>query len=396
MLEAMWSESDRPRSRLCRRVVSGQGFGVDVDRSLETGTAFARGLQSCGHVTCPRCGPIIRRAERDRLEHAVQGHLDAGGTLLTGVFTLSHGPFDHLSDLVAGLEAGRRKAFAGTWYRDRERFGVVGSTWHLETMWGSPQEGLNGWHPHYHTLLFVDRELTDGELDELNARLYGRYSAGLKSVGYRSLATFNHLQRVNTASKAAHYVAKDMAEEMVMGETKTGTGVSPLALLHRFTETGDMEDLDRFNQHEMAMASNGNGKGRPRRWRQWSKGLADRYGVEDATEAADQAAADAEDADGDSGSEHVLHVETPVWNEMTAQLGAVETLYSLVEECRDNDARAYVDTFRQRLIQRGDLPPDHRGETPEERRQRVENQVEGRRANAQWEASQLVRNVGKR
>lgn len=338
-LEVLWAESSRPRQRNCRRAPVGGVATVDLYRS-DRGT-YLRNVQTCGHVTCPVCGPRIRETERSRIRQLVAAHLDAGGSVYTFLLTLSHGPLDAPEDLMDALDAGRAAAIGSKggsrWAKDRRDYGVEGTSWTRETMYG-----LNGWHPHVHGLLFTDRELSDSELASLQSRVYGRYSDELAKRGRRADPRWNQIEPVHSPDAIADYVTKGdqmasrIAAEMARGDLKQGKGLTPEAILYRFTLTGDVADLDTFRQYEQAMDG--------RRWRYLSPALAKRYGVtaDGAEEGETGDAQDAQDAQDEVGGTLALRVPLVAWRVLTRTQGAISALRWRVHEGHLDAARAMV------------------------------------------------------
>lgn len=323
-LEALWTEATRERQRKCRRVALGSF--VDVRRT--EGTAYVAGLYTCGHSTCPSCGSIIREQERARLAELLGAHLAAGGGIYAGLFSVSHGPLDALGATLDAVAEGRARAIGSAggsrWARDRRRFGVVGTTWHLETVFGQ-----NGPHPHVHTLILTGAPLDADALGALNTRLFERYREGAQVHGRHALQAFNRLEPVGCAPAVAAYVSKgeaaaSMAAEAARGDLKIGKGATPLALLDRYIETGDTVPLNLWRDWEQAMVG--------RRWRQWTPGLADRYGIGAPAEGASGEQQDAEDAAVDRGGVVTLRLALRVWRALTRRTGAVAALRAAVWE----------------------------------------------------------------
>lgn len=294
----------RPRQRHCRYTPT--GGTLDFRASTDSGQtrAYVTGLQTCGYSTCPHCGWRIRQKERFRLETLNRAHLESGGGLLHGVFTVSHGPLDPLSDLLDGLETGRRRVMGkeagGSWKRTRDAFGVVGTTTHLEVV-----HGRNGWHPHYHVQILTRKPLTDDEAKDLSARMFGRYEAGLADAGCRALPDFNMFEPVRSAEAAARYLTKEamagqMAREATTPEGKISKGSTPTQILDRYESGRDGRDAALFREYERAMDG--------RRWRQWSRGLAPLYNV-DEPDLEDGDTADAADSKEEMGGDIVFSIE---------------------------------------------------------------------------------------
>lgn len=323
---------------------------MDAYRS-ERGTYFT-GLQTCGHTSCPVCGPAIRERERARVAALVAAHLDAGGSVYLFLLTVSHGPLDSAGAVVAALDAGRAAAIGSKggsrWALDRKRYAIAGTCWHREEL-----HGRNGWHFHTHGLLFTDRELTGDELDALQKRVFGRHRDALRARGFDASDRFNGIERVLSPESVAGYLTKQdgaadrIAAELTRGDLKRGKGMTPGAILDSFTETGDLAALNLFRDYEQACEG--------RRWRYLSPALAALYGVsidapgdvdnaddgqQDGTESAD--AQDAQDARDDVGGQLVCRIPLTAWRVICGRLGTVSHLRSLIHSGDLDGARQLV------------------------------------------------------
>lgn len=297
--------------------------------SLTNGIAVG-GVQSCGHPTCPTCGERISHEEIDRLTRLLTAHLEAGGGVVGGALTLSHNPSHSLADSIAVLKAGRKAALTGRpWRRDRDEFGVVGFTWHAEEVYTK-----NGWHPHLHPLILTEAPLTDAQIEDLGASMFGRYRTAVEASGRRAVYEGNHLQQIRTGAGIAAYVAKGMAMEVTMGSEKKSKGRTPMQLLRDHLDTGDEKLMGLFNEFEIASQG--------RRTRQWSRGLASLYDLDAVTLPTD------EEPQGEL--EEVLTVETPVWYELCRR-EMVAFIVVLLNEGRDDAAEGIVERVRLSLIE---------------------------------------------
>jgi hypothetical protein len=305
---------------------------VAVVRSIGGGgrvVSSVRGLQTCGHHTCPRCGPIIARAEAERLTALYAAHLDRGGVLITGVLTLSHGPRDRLADLMDAQDSARRAAMQGAaWRKAKRRNAVTGYTWHRECT-----HGKNGFHPHSHLVLLLEHDVSDEDVEALWGALVEPYRARLEREGIRTSGVCNDWQRVRDGAGMAEYLAGEQA----LGQSKEGKGRTLLSVLDEYEQTGDLAAARLYTEWEYAMEG--------RRWRQWSNGLAARYGVQGGTQNDDDEAAaqeDADDAVGSTAAETVIEMDAPTWRALARRRGAVVALLILVEDRQDEQARALV------------------------------------------------------
>lgn len=132
-----------------RRISADAGVYVYVNK--ETGRAQYGNLMLCGSVwTCPKCANRITTARSAEVLQAIQKAPAFGFLTLTTPHHLGM-PLGQLLD----LQAQAKEIFYRS-HRVRRMFdllGVHGRVTATECTWGE----VNGWHPHYHALLFLDR-----------------------------------------------------------------------------------------------------------------------------------------------------------------------------------------------------------------------------------------------
>jgi len=162
-----WQQSRRDRSRLrdalrayavsprvarCGR--SQIAPTVDICSALVDGrrVAFARGLLTCGSVwSCPSCSAKIRAGRAGEVQQVVEWH-GQHRTFLWSL-TVRHARGHSLERVRRGVARAMRLMQRGApWRRFKARVGLVGSIRALEVT-----HGPNGWHPHLHALLLVER-----------------------------------------------------------------------------------------------------------------------------------------------------------------------------------------------------------------------------------------------
>jgi hypothetical protein len=93
----------------------------------------------------------IRRARQ--IETALRAHVDVGGSALLATYTVPHTRDESLPVVLARL-AGTWRRYAKSALRDVLGAHYVGNVRALEVV-----HGVNGWHPHYHALVFVSSGL---------------------------------------------------------------------------------------------------------------------------------------------------------------------------------------------------------------------------------------------
>jgi hypothetical protein len=89
----------------------------------------------------------IRRARQ--IETALRQHVDAGGSALLATYTVPHTRDESLPVVLARLADTWRRYARNAWH-DVLGDHYVGAVRALEVT-----HGVNGWHPHYHALVFV-------------------------------------------------------------------------------------------------------------------------------------------------------------------------------------------------------------------------------------------------
>lgn len=209
--------TDKALSR-CGRYALGGGVTPKVTPG---GTAYLAGLATCGKVhICPCCGAKIRSARTVELQAAGTAWEDIGGIngpkirparaawkkdindrtaedwaaieeadgLQAGglgmlTLTMRHYSRHTLAELVTQQRDAWKKALgqnAGRdWRKAKKDYGVVGFVRAWEVTYGE----ANGWHPHWHVLVFFDKPLTPEQGDALEEVIYEAWSTALQDVG---------------------------------------------------------------------------------------------------------------------------------------------------------------------------------------------------------------------
>ena len=139
----------RERLALCGVVLRYGASGVVV-RRLPDGRACYAGLYRCGDFwRCPSCRVTLGIRRARQIETALRAHVDAGGSALLATYTVPHTRDEALPVVLARLADTWRRYARHAW-RDAVGACYVGNVRALEVV-----HGVNGWHPHYHALIFV-------------------------------------------------------------------------------------------------------------------------------------------------------------------------------------------------------------------------------------------------
>lgn len=255
---------------------------VQVWKSVEHHTTHFKGLQTCGSVwRCPVCSAKIAERRRVEILQAMEAHKAAGGCVNLLTLTCPHQAKDNLADLLANQAKALNRFF-----NDRlvkavlVEMGTIGKIKALEVTHGRLSPQNNGWHPHYHLLMFqgsgVDLARFDqAQMMDWQVRLYLQWAKACKGAGLGE-PSFAHGLKLDDGSKADKYMAKwGLEDEMTKGHTKKALhGETPFDLLRAvLADQDDKQAAALF----IEFAKTFEGK----KQLTWSKGLKKLYQVAD-------------------------------------------------------------------------------------------------------------------
>ena len=290
----------------------------------ETGRASFGNLMVCGSVwMCPICSARISEHRRRELNHALawarqpgeDGHPRAVPILLT--LTARHRLGDELGSLLGALkEALRMLRRSRAWAALKPE--LVGSITATEVTHGS-----NGWHPHFHVLLFLRGRGADVS-DLLARRLPAEWLRSLGRVTVsgrgddRPLDGEEHRAfQWQSAEAAGDYVAKfGAADEIALGPRKLGRSSSRSWLQLLADSARDPRAGELFRTYALAF------KGR--RQLSWSPGFKDLVQL---AELSDQEAAELEL----EPTELLVLIPVDQWRRLVAIPGARTALLDAAE-----------------------------------------------------------------
>lgn len=141
------------RVKSCLRCRIDSNISVSVKYNIKREKAHYSNLQRCGSVWhCPVCASIITEKRRAEIKKAIDAH-DGGLYMLT--LTFPHYLGDNLKALLSGLELALSRFFDAR--KSKAIFGQMGKIGHIRAL--EVTHGRNGWHPHFHLLIFTKQEL---------------------------------------------------------------------------------------------------------------------------------------------------------------------------------------------------------------------------------------------
>lgn len=254
-----------------------KGAEITVRRSHDHKTCCYGGLGTCASVWVdPICAAKISERRKTELQKAIEQHTARGGDVLLLTLTNPHYLGDKLSDVLEGQRLALKYFNSGKVASEfNQSIGYIGSVRALEVTHGRKRAVNNGWHPHYHVLLFVQSGLDLGHLREI---LYQRWLKACTRAKMPALPDFKHGLRLDDGSKAAAYASKwGLESEMTKGHIKKANdGETPFDLLRVYAYDDDKQAAALFRE----FAETFKGK----RQLHWSHGLKSKFQLEEVTD----------------------------------------------------------------------------------------------------------------
>lgn len=170
------------------------------------------GIMRCGDVwRCAICAERIGTGRRVDLEHAADAAARAGYGMAFISLTVRHHYPDVLADLLPALARSRARLSSWRAFKAlRTRYGIIGSIRTLEVT-----RGANGWHPHFHEIVFTSAPLSDAQRAAWQVELSLLWIRATVACGL-STPDMAHGIRIQAGHAAASYITHwGIADEMV-------------------------------------------------------------------------------------------------------------------------------------------------------------------------------------
>lgn len=220
------------RVNYCLRHRISKDTGVKVMYNPVREKAHYSNLVRCGSVwVCPVCSAKIAEERKQELKTAMSNWRKQGGHVYLLTLTNRHHAGDNLKQLLEG----QKKALAYLWGNrsPKEMLKNLGKQGHVIAT--EVTYGENGWHPHYHILLFMRHEVN---IQGLQSFLATEWQNCCKRAGL-AIPTREHGVNLQDGSYADSYVTKwGLEDEMTKGHIKKGRegGLTPFDLLRQSVE----------------------------------------------------------------------------------------------------------------------------------------------------------------
>lgn len=289
---AVWKVTRLKAIRECHRLPVPEAAEVSVNRTGKGGRGRFGGLRNSHSVwASPIAAVGIARGRQAEVREAAERWLGEDPRHAVAMLTLTvrHRHGESLEQLLDGLAKAWARVVSNRVYKGadgiRARYGLTHNCWFLEVTHGD-----NGWHPHRHMVLLLDRALSDDELAALKGELHALWADKVTSIGLRAPSEAHgvDLQQVATDADGAAAVSTYAAKGMFAGLSAEVTGGSvkrarngnrtPFQILEDIAarleagEEPDPRDVALWHEYERAT--------RGRKQRRWSNGALKALGME--------------------------------------------------------------------------------------------------------------------
>ena len=209
----------------CGKLRIDKELPVDVRYDADKNRASFGNLQYCGSVwTCPDCSKKVSLAKKELVAQAVTSANAKGLHVAMLTLTIPHYLGDDLKELLAKMKKAKNYLFTNRnsreWFADQ--FPIVGEITATEVKYSD----RNGFHPHLHILLFLDREYKKEDIQRIEGEIYDFWAEKCvkRGLGKPSRKHGVDLKMEKTGEQTfASYIAKwGLASELTQSHMKIG------------------------------------------------------------------------------------------------------------------------------------------------------------------------------
>ena len=246
---------------------------VRILKNPEYQKAHYGGLERCGSVWwCPLCASKIAERRRAELVSAVATARAMGWQVLLMTCTVPHGIGDDVNDIKDKMLKAWRKMIDSRAGKDMKKLlKIEGTIRAFEVTYG-----CNGFHPHFHILIFAQNDFTT---QSFQSGFYPLWLNACVKVGLPPPSE-SHGLHVDDGSRAERYVTKwGLEDEMTKSHLKTSRsdkGQTPWDFLRDVLKTNSERSKGLFRVYANAFKGS--------RQLYWSNGLKAKLGVVDVSD----------------------------------------------------------------------------------------------------------------
>ena len=334
---------DGERTQHCfyNRVDKNDGVGVTFNK-FRNKANYTNVMRCANAWGCPVCAAIISEHRKCEVKDAMDWWKKQGGSVLLLTLTVPHYSDTDIKQLKKDLKKAYGKFFKGV-RASKDMF----ERWQIKHYISCFEitHGINGFHPHYHVLLFVPYSLGKQSLLGIKQDMYKVWKDCCLKAGLDEPSEKHGLD-LQAGNEAGAYVAKwGLEHEMTKGHIKKGkeNNRTPFDILRSYTDSENQADSNLFKLYYFAFKGT--------RQLNWSKGL--KKLVSKAEEKTDQEIVD----DTDNVAELLFKLDIEMWHAVRKQKKQGELLVAVSE---DKTLKKPMELIRQCLADQGLLQQNYR------------------------------------
>jgi hypothetical protein len=309
---------DGERTQHCfyNRVDKNDGVGVTFNK-FRNKANYTNVMRCANAWGCPVCAAIISEHRKCEVKEAMDWWKKQGGSVLLLTLTVPHYSDTDIKQLKKDLKKAYGKFFKGV-RASKDMF----ERWQIKHYISCFEitHGINGFHPHYHVLLFVPYSLGKQSLPGIKQDMYKVWKDCCLKAGLDEPSEKHGLD-LQAGNEAGAYVAKwGLEHEMTKGHIKKGkeNNRTPFDILRSYTDSENQADANLFKLYYFAFKGT--------RQLNWSKGL--KKLVSKAEEKTDQEIVD----DTDNVAEMLFKLDIEMWHAVRKQKKQGELLVAVAED----------------------------------------------------------------
>lgn len=241
---------------------------VGIKYNTKRKKAHYDNVQRCGWVWgCPVCASKVTEKRKKEVKKAMDCHIKNGGGCYMMTLTIPHYMGDNLKALYARMSVAMRHFYGGR--KSEGLWATMGKIGHIRAL--EVTYGVNGWHPHFHIMIFTKNLLSEG----FNTTPF--FEHWKNACRLAKLPIPNHYGFDFKQGNYSEYITKwGLESEITKGHIKQGKKGSLTAFdmlrASMFEMNSDSEKMGKLFQ-EFAISS------KKQRQLVWSRGLKDMFGI---------------------------------------------------------------------------------------------------------------------
>ena len=327
---------DGERTQHCfyNRVDKNDGVGVTFNK-FRNKANYTNVMRCANAWGCPVCAAIISEHRKCEVKEAMDWWKKQGGSVLLLTLTVPHYSDTDIKQLKKDLKRLTVNSLKGV-RASKDMF----ERWQIKHYISCFEitHGTNGFHPHYHVLLFIPYSVGITSHIGMEEDMYRVWVDCCEKAGLDKPSR-KHGLNLRNGDYANNYVAKwGLEHEMTKGHIKKGkeNNRTPFDILRSYTDSENEADSNLFKLYYFAFKGT--------RQLNWSKGL--KKLVSKAEEKTDQEIVD----DTDNVAEMLFKLDIEMWHAVRKQKKQGELLVAVAE---DQTLKKPMELIRQCLADQG-------------------------------------------